>query len=129
VLALYLMDFELLLFHALLELKLVQPVSIGRRDAVAPGAHALLQIEPERVLLLLDLEPSVIDRSRPARVGGCVKQHERASCEKECLESRCHAALELDTVQEVRKLALRTVLILAHQPFLSLCSHEPLARL
>jgi hypothetical protein len=54
-----LLKLELLLFHALLEVKLVEPARIVRREIVAPRPCALPQAQLEGVLLLLHVEPRI----------------------------------------------------------------------
>ena len=54
-----LLKLELLLFHALLEVKLVEPARIVPREVVAPRACALPQTQLEGVLLLLHVEPPI----------------------------------------------------------------------
>lgn len=64
--ALDLLYVELLLLHALLEVELVELARVGRAQVVAPRPGALLQLEVQRVVLLLHVEA--------ARIGGGRRQ-------------------------------------------------------
>jgi hypothetical protein len=57
-----LLKLQLLLFHALLEVKLVEPSRIVGREVMAPRACALPQTQLAGVLLLLHVEPRVSGR-------------------------------------------------------------------
>jgi hypothetical protein len=68
-----LLKLELLLFHTLLEVKLIEPARIARREIVAPRACALPQAQLEGVLLLLHVEPRI--RREGARRGETRQRH------------------------------------------------------
>jgi hypothetical protein len=67
-LALHLPKLELLLFHALAQLELVETARIGRAERVAPRDRALPQLKIEGVLLLFDMQATVLGR-RARRAG------------------------------------------------------------
>lgn len=66
-LALDLLQLELLLVHALLQLEVVEPARIRRAQSVAACLRALAQLEVERILLLLDVQPPVMVRRERRR--------------------------------------------------------------
>ena len=61
-LALDLLDIELLLLHALLQVELVEPALVRRAEIVAPRPRALLKLEVECVVLLLHVQPPRVGR-------------------------------------------------------------------
>ena len=62
-LALKLLLLELLIFEALLKLQRVESACVLRREIGRAAAYALLQLKVERVLLLLELELSMLGDS------------------------------------------------------------------
>jgi hypothetical protein len=76
-LALDLLLLELALRHALLELKLLEPPRVRGSDVVTRRAQRLLEVQIERVLLLLELKLS-------ARAGqlGCARRTRAGEQEK-----------------------------------------------
>jgi hypothetical protein len=76
--------FELLLLHALAQLKLIEPLRIRRRHATRPARHTLLQVQVETVLQLLLLQP--VSRNPGCSESG-LSNNERQCCRKYSKES------------------------------------------
>ena len=78
--AVRLLELELLLLQTLLEIELIEPPRVGGREVVAARAQALLEVQIERVLLLAELKLAA------RAVGGRARRRSSRARERDATE-------------------------------------------